>query len=70
MGRTGRLYPPDFKEDAVRLVHASDERWPIRKIARDLGVSLETLRKKWVKQTEVGARTSFKAPKNLPNPQR
>ena len=37
-----------LKEEAVRLVHASDEKRPIPKIARDLGVSPETLRK-WVK---------------------
>jgi transposase len=46
--------PPEFKEEAVRLVHASDERWPIPKIARDLGVSPETLRNR-VKQTRIDA---------------
>ena len=45
MGKTGRLYPPEFNEEAVRLVHASDERWPVPKIARDLGVWPMTLRK-------------------------
>ena len=47
MGKTGRLYSPEFKEEAVRLVCSSDERYPVAKIARDLGVSAETLRK-WV----------------------
>jgi transposase-like protein len=45
MGKRGRLYSPEFKEEAVRLVHSSDERYPVAKIARDLDVSTETLRK-------------------------
>jgi transposase len=45
MGKTGRLYPPEFKEEADRLVKSSDERYPISKIARDLYVATETLRK-------------------------
>jgi transposase-like protein len=48
MSKTGRLYPPEFKEEAVRLVQSSDEKYPVSKIARDLSVSTETLRK-WVK---------------------
>ena len=55
MGKTGRLYPPEFKQEAVRLVHSSDETYPIPKIARDLGVSPETLRKKWVNQAQIDA---------------
>ena len=54
MGKTGRLHPPGFKEEAVRLVHSSDEKYPISKIARDLDVVTESLRK-WVSQTEIGA---------------
>ena len=54
MGKTGRLYSPEFKEEAIRLVHASQERYPVAKIARDLDVSAETLRK-WVNQAEVDA---------------
>ncbi len=54
MGKTGRLYSPEFKEEAVRLVHSSEERYPVTKIARDLDVSAETL-SKWVNQAEIDA---------------
>ncbi len=54
MGKTGRLYSPEFKQEAVRLVHSSDEKHPVPKVARDLDVSTETLRK-WVNQTEIDA---------------
>jgi len=53
MGKTGRLYSPEFKEEAVRL-GSSNERYPVAKIARDLDVSTETLRK-WVNQSEIDA---------------
>jgi transposase len=52
MGKTGRLYSPEFKEEAIRLVHSSEERYPVAKIARDLDVSPETLRK-WVKAERI-----------------
>jgi transposase len=52
MGKRGKLYSPEFKAEAVRLVQTSDEKHPVPKIARDLDVSTETLRK-WVNQTEI-----------------
>jgi transposase len=52
MGKTSRLYSPEFKEEAIPLVLSSEERYPVAKIARDLDVSPETLRK-WVNQAEV-----------------
>jgi transposase len=54
MGRTGKLYSPEFKEEAIRLVRSCDEKYPVAKIARNLDVSAETLRK-WVNQAEVDA---------------
>src|SRR5215208_2126406 len=54
MRKRGKLYSPEFKEEAVRLVHSSDEKHPVAKIARDLDASTETLRK-WVNQAEIDA---------------
>ena len=52
MGKTGRLYSPEFKQEAIRLVYSCDEKYPVAKIARDLDVSTETLRN-WVNQAEI-----------------
>lgn len=57
-----------FKEEAVRLVHSSTERYSVAKIARDLDVSTETLRK-WVNQAEIdaGERDGLTPPKRKRN---
>ena|SRR5215208_291356 len=54
MGKRGKLYSPEFKEEAIRLVHSSEEKYPVAKLARDLDVSAETLRK-WVNQAQIDA---------------
>jgi transposase len=50
--RTHPPYPPEFRQEAVRLVWATEQ--PLAQIARDLGVSAWTLRG-WVKQAEIDA---------------
>jgi len=45
-------YPPEFRQEAVRLVRSSGK--PIVQLARELGISGETLRS-WVKQAQVDA---------------
>ncbi len=45
-------YAPEFRDEAVRLVTSSGK--PVAAIARDLGVSYETLRK-WIKQAALDA---------------
>ena len=46
-------YPPEFKREAVRLVHSSPNRSVVQ-IAKELGVSDNSLRN-WVRQTEIDA---------------
>ena len=45
-------YPPEFKAEAVRLATAPGN--TLTGTARDLGVSLESLRK-WIRQADVDA---------------
>jgi transposase len=47
-----RPYPPEFRRDAVGLVRSSGR--SMREIARELGVSYESLRL-WSKQAQVDA---------------
>jgi transposase len=52
MGRTRPPYPPEFKEEAVRLARSSDG--SIRQLAKELGVSDQSLRN-WMAQEQVDA---------------
>jgi transposase len=45
-----RKFPPGFRRDAVALARSSGR--PVRQIARELGMSPETLRN-WVKQDRI-----------------
>jgi transposase len=45
-------YPPEFRREAVQLVRTTDK--PIAQIARDLGVSGQTLHT-WIKQADIDA---------------
>ncbi len=52
MPRTRPPYPLEFRAKAVRLVRESSK--PASQIARDLGISYESLRH-WVKQADLDA---------------
>jgi transposase len=44
-------YPPEFRAEAVRL---AKERGNLTQTAKDLGISLESLRN-WIRQTDIDA---------------
>ncbi len=50
MPSSRRPYPPEFREEAVRLVREHGK--PMAAVARDLGVSVESLRQ-WIQRAEV-----------------
>jgi transposase len=52
MPRTRPPYPEQFRRQAVELVKRSGQ--PVREIAKDLGVTEQSLRT-WVKQADVDA---------------
>jgi len=52
MGKPSAPYPAEFKQEAVRLARTSGK--PTSQIARDLGVSFESLRH-WIKQAEIAS---------------
>lgn len=52
MPRTRPPYPPEFRAEAIRLVKSSGD--SIRQVAKDLGISDQTLRN-WVNQADVDA---------------
>lgn len=52
MPRTRPSYPPEFRDEAIRLVKNSGD--SIGQVAKDLGVSDQTLRN-WVNQADVNA---------------
>lgn len=52
MGRSQPPYPPEFRQEAIRLVQIGEK--SRTQIARELGISTETLRQ-WLKQADIDA---------------
>lgn len=50
MPRTRPPYPPEFRAEAVKLARSSEK--PVSELARDFGVSTETLRN-WLRQQQI-----------------
>ncbi len=53
-----RHYPLELKREVIRLIRSSDERYEVAKVAGDLDVSAETLRK-WVNQAQSTAINTY-----------
>lgn len=49
-----RAFPSEFRERAIRMVRASDDRSAVRMVAEQLGLHPETVRK-WVRQAKTDA---------------
>lgn len=54
MQRRKSRYTEEFKSEAVKLAHSVKGERSIRQVARELGISNETLRA-WIKQSEIDA---------------
>ncbi len=52
MSRSQPPYPPEFRREAIELVHTSGK--SRNQIARELGISTETVRQ-WIKQADIDA---------------
>jgi transposase len=52
-------YPPEFKREAVELYRSSGKKKSIPKIAEELGISSESLRR-WIRQHEVATKANAK----------
>ena len=52
MARTRPAYPPEFRQEAVRLLRSSGKTVPV--LARELGISPQSLRN-WATQAEIDA---------------
>ena len=47
-------FPPEFRERAVRMVRESEGRGVVRRVAEQLGIHQETVRK-WLRQAQTNA---------------
>jgi len=47
----GAPYPPEFREEAVRLFRSSEKSF--LQVAKELGITDESLRRRWLRQAEI-----------------